>query len=169
MCSTIFAMRPCRHSPEWPRSGCPDTRHRLAGSLKNLVARFLPLEEAVGARSTSYIVPCAWPLDHSLIAELVSRGHEVGVHGYDHGNLTPFAADRERRRRLDAARPFASDTVSPAIARRRSCELARCCAILARATCTTAAFRQPAACFRCRTTGVPPPVRSSSNRSPSCL
>jgi len=74
--------------------------------LKNLVARFLPLEEAVGARSTSYIVPCAWPLDHSLIAELMARGHEVGVHGYDHGNLTPFAADRDRRRRLDAARPF---------------------------------------------------------------
>src|SRR5438093_6664071 len=44
--------------------------------LKNLVARFLPLEEAVGARSTSYIVPCAWPLDHSLIAELVAR--EIG-------------------------------------------------------------------------------------------
>src|SRR5436309_9288203 len=70
--------------------------------LKNLVARFLPLEEAVGARSTSYIVPCAWPLDHSLIAELVARGHEVGVHGYDHGNLTPFAAEGDRRRRLDA-------------------------------------------------------------------
>jgi peptidoglycan/xylan/chitin deacetylase (PgdA/CDA1 family) len=75
--------------------------------LKNLVARFLPLEEAVGARSTSYIVPCAWPLDHSLIAELVARGHEVGVHGYDHSNVTPFTSDRERRRRLDAARPFA--------------------------------------------------------------
>ena len=75
--------------------------------LKNLVARFLPLEEAVGARSTSYIVPCAWPLDHALIAELVARGHEVGVHGYDHSNVTPFATDRERRRRLDAARPFA--------------------------------------------------------------
>ena len=75
--------------------------------LKNLVARFLPLEEAVGARSTSYIVPCAWPLDHALIAELVARGHEVGVHGYDHSSVTPFATDRKRRRRLDAARPFA--------------------------------------------------------------
>ncbi len=78
-----------------------------AEGLTNLVADFLPLEEAVGARSTSYVVPCAWPLDHGLVAEMVARGHEVGVHGYDHSNLTPFASDHERRRRLDAGRSFA--------------------------------------------------------------
>lgn len=77
-----------------------------AEGLKNLVDQFLPLEEALGARSTSYIVPCAWPLDHGLIAEVVARGHEVGVHGYDHANTTPFAPPAERARRLDAARSF---------------------------------------------------------------
>ena len=30
--------------------------------------------------------------------ELVARGHEVGVHGYDHSNTTPFAAADDRRR-----------------------------------------------------------------------
>jgi peptidoglycan/xylan/chitin deacetylase (PgdA/CDA1 family) len=75
--------------------------------LTNLLSKFTPLEEAVGARSTSYIVPCAWPLDHARVGELVARGHSVGVHGYDHSNTTPFAGDDERRRRLDAARPFA--------------------------------------------------------------
>jgi peptidoglycan/xylan/chitin deacetylase (PgdA/CDA1 family) len=75
--------------------------------LKNLLSLFLPQEEAVGARSTSYIVPCAWRLDHGLIAELVARGHEVGVHGYDHSNTTPFATSDDRRRRLDGARRFA--------------------------------------------------------------
>ena len=97
-------------SPHPPRGRAPVVLTHDIDSpegLKNLVERFLPLEEAVGARSTSYIVPCAWPLEHSLIAELVARGHEVGVHGYDHSNLTPFAAESERRRRLDAARPFA--------------------------------------------------------------
>ena len=74
--------------------------------LRNLVAQFLPLEEAVGARSTSYIVPCGWPIDHELVGAIVARGHGVGVHGYDHSNTTPFAGDEERRRRLDAARPF---------------------------------------------------------------
>jgi peptidoglycan/xylan/chitin deacetylase (PgdA/CDA1 family) len=75
--------------------------------LQNLVARFLDVEEAAGARSTSYIVPCAWRVDHGLASQVGSRGHEVGVHGYDHSNRTPFATDAERRSRVDAARPFA--------------------------------------------------------------
>jgi peptidoglycan/xylan/chitin deacetylase (PgdA/CDA1 family) len=75
--------------------------------LQNLVARFLPLEEAVGARSTSYIVPCAWRLDDALIAEVVARGHGIGVHGYDHSNTTAFAAPSVRAQRLDGTRAFA--------------------------------------------------------------
>lgn len=71
-----------------------------AEGLDNLVRLFLPIEEAVGARSANYIVPHAWPLDHALIAEVVGRGHEIGVHGYDHANRTPFLSSEERRRRL---------------------------------------------------------------------
>ena len=78
-----------------------------AEGLKNLVERFLPLEESAGSRSTSYIVPCAWRVDDGLVREVKARGHEVGVHGYDHANRTPFAAPAERARRLDAARGFA--------------------------------------------------------------
>ena len=74
--------------------------------LQSLVTRFLPAEEAVGARSTNYIVPCAWPIDDGLVSQVTARGHEVGVHGYDHSNRTPFAEPDERRRRLDAALPF---------------------------------------------------------------
>ncbi len=70
--------------------------------LSNLVASFLPVEEAVGARSASFVVPFAWPLDHALLAEAVARGHEIGVHGYDHSNRTPFSAPAERARRLTA-------------------------------------------------------------------
>jgi peptidoglycan/xylan/chitin deacetylase (PgdA/CDA1 family) len=75
--------------------------------LQNLVARFLSVEEGVGARSTNYVVPCAWPIDDALVSEVTARGHELGVHGYDHSNRTPFAGDEERERRLDAALPFA--------------------------------------------------------------
>jgi peptidoglycan/xylan/chitin deacetylase (PgdA/CDA1 family) len=78
-----------------------------AEGLQNLVSRFLPMEEAVGARSTSYIVPCDWRVDHGLVDEVASRGHHLGVHGYDHSNRTPFAASEERARRLDAAKAFA--------------------------------------------------------------
>jgi peptidoglycan/xylan/chitin deacetylase (PgdA/CDA1 family) len=76
--------------------------------LRNLVGRFLPAEETVGAHSTSFIVPCAWEVDEGLAQAVRSRGHDVGVHGCDHSNLTPFANEGERRRRLDAARPFAA-------------------------------------------------------------
>jgi peptidoglycan/xylan/chitin deacetylase (PgdA/CDA1 family) len=74
--------------------------------LRNLVADFLDLEERAGARSVNFVVPCAWPLDHRLLAEVRDRGHEIGVHGYDHSNRTPFAGAEERARRLNAAREF---------------------------------------------------------------
>jgi peptidoglycan/xylan/chitin deacetylase (PgdA/CDA1 family) len=75
--------------------------------LTNLTESFLSIEEAVGARSTNYIVPCAWRVDDARVREVIARGHEVGVHGFDHSNTTPFAAGEERARRLDAARAFA--------------------------------------------------------------
>ena len=75
--------------------------------LANLVDRFLTLEESVGARSTNYVVPCAWPVDDGRLQEVIARGHEVGVHGCDHRNRTPFASPADRARRLDAARGFA--------------------------------------------------------------
>ena len=74
-----------------------------AEGLRNLTNAFLDIEEAAGARSTNYIVPCDWPIDHGLLREVRDRGHEVGVHGHDHSNTTPFCDASERRRRLSAA------------------------------------------------------------------
>lgn len=74
--------------------------------LRNLVSLFLPIEEKVGAVSSNYIVPCAWTIDHALLAEVRDRGHEIGIHGYDHSNRTPFATPDEMLRRLSAARPL---------------------------------------------------------------
>ncbi len=79
-----------------------------AEGLAHLTDLFLPLEEAAGARSTSFVVPCAWPLDEGRLADVRARGHELGVHGYDHGNRTPFASPAERRQRLDGAAAFAA-------------------------------------------------------------
>jgi peptidoglycan/xylan/chitin deacetylase (PgdA/CDA1 family) len=74
--------------------------------LRNLVHLFHPIEEAAGASSSNYIVPCAWPIDHALLGESATRGHEVGIHGYDHSNRTPFAPPAERQQRVAAARPL---------------------------------------------------------------
>ena len=102
-----------------PRGRARTTSIRREG-LTNLVTNFLPLEEAVGARSTSYVVPCAWRIDHGLVGELIARGHEVGVHGYDHSNTTPFAAGGRARaaagRRPRLCRPVRRDRVPRALA-----------------------------------------------------
>ena len=97
--------------------------------LENLVKSFLPLEEAAGARSTNFVVPCGYAIDHGLLGDVRARGHEVGVHGYDHANRTPFAADAERRQRLDAARPlverYGDFRLSCAVALANACTAAR--------------------------------------------
>ena len=72
--------------------------------LRQLVEFFLPMEEQAGAKSTNFVVPCAWPLDHGLLREAAGRGHEIGVHGFDHSNRTPFASREEIARRLESAR-----------------------------------------------------------------
>jgi len=77
-----------------------------AEGLENLVEKFLDLEEGAGARSTNFIVPCAWPLDFGLLDVPPARGHFLGIHGHDHSNRTPFVSHSERKQRLDAARPL---------------------------------------------------------------
>lgn len=75
--------------------------------LRNLRDLFLPIEESAGARSANYIVPCAWPVDAELVGEVRARGHEIGVHGYDHANRTAFLPAERRHARLAAGHAFA--------------------------------------------------------------
>lgn len=42
------------------------------------------LEEQYGFRSAWYFVPKKYKIDPGLLADLRSRGHEVGVHGFNH-------------------------------------------------------------------------------------
>jgi len=71
--------------------------------LMDLDKWFLDMEEQVGARSTSFIVPEGGPFSHDLLASVRARGHEIGIHGCDHSNRTPFVDPQARRRRLEAA------------------------------------------------------------------
>jgi peptidoglycan/xylan/chitin deacetylase (PgdA/CDA1 family) len=92
------------NAPPTPTPVCLTHDLDSAEGLSNLMASFLPIEERAGARSTNFVVPCAWPLDTSRLDDVVSRGHELGIHGYDHRNRTPFVDRAEMRARLDAAR-----------------------------------------------------------------
>jgi peptidoglycan/xylan/chitin deacetylase (PgdA/CDA1 family) len=78
-----------------------------AEGMTNIVQHFLTLEERYGARSTNFVVPCSWCLDQTQLRTIERRGHELGIHGYDHSNRTAFAAPAERRRRLLAGAELA--------------------------------------------------------------
>jgi peptidoglycan/xylan/chitin deacetylase (PgdA/CDA1 family) len=75
-----------------------------AEGLRNLVGRFLDLEEQYQALSTSFVVPCAWSLDHGLLRSIRQRGHTLAVHGYNHANRTSFVSPAERIERLTAGK-----------------------------------------------------------------
>lgn len=74
--------------------------------LTNAVQYFLDIEEAVGARSANYIVPSAWKINHSKLNMMFERGHEIGIHGFNHSNKTPFLSSKERQKRLLSALPL---------------------------------------------------------------
>jgi peptidoglycan/xylan/chitin deacetylase (PgdA/CDA1 family) len=69
--------------------------------LRNLQRWFLGLEESVAACSTSFIVPHRWPIDDGLLRDVVD--HEIGIHGFDHSNRTPFLSEEKQRSRLAGA------------------------------------------------------------------
>ena len=121
--------------------------------LRNLVDRFLPARRS-GRRAVDEL--------HRAVRVGGRRGARSGRSAAaattSACTATITATSRrlrttgERRRRLDAARPFAERTAPPGIARRRCCGRGRCCAIWPAAIATTAASRRRAACFPCRTT-----------------
>ena len=48
------------------------------------IDRLASLEERQGIRSAWYFVPAKYKIDAGLLNDLRERGHEVGVHGYNH-------------------------------------------------------------------------------------
>ena len=62
-----------------------------------LVDRLAALEEKHGLRSAWHFIPYKYQVDRGLLADLKRRGHEIGVHGYNHdGRLF------ESRKRFDS-------------------------------------------------------------------
>jgi peptidoglycan/xylan/chitin deacetylase (PgdA/CDA1 family) len=64
-----------------------------------LIEPLARIEEELGLRSCWNLVPEKYPIDKGLVADLIDRGFELGVHGYNHdGRL--FASEREFERRM---------------------------------------------------------------------
>ncbi len=56
-----------------------------------LVQRLANLEEEFGFRSAWYFVPAKYRIDAGLLADLQQRGHEIGMHGYNHDGKLFFS------------------------------------------------------------------------------
>jgi peptidoglycan/xylan/chitin deacetylase (PgdA/CDA1 family) len=71
--------------------------------------RFVPavmdVEEKYGFRSSWNIVPYKYPVDRGLLEEIRRRGHEIGIHGYNHDGRLYFSERifRERARHINRA------------------------------------------------------------------
>lgn len=62
------------------------------------VDRLARIEEQLGFRSAWYFVPAKYKIDAGLLDDLRARGHEVGVHGYNHdGQLFSSRSAFQRR------------------------------------------------------------------------
>jgi hypothetical protein len=122
--------------------------------LSNLVSAFLPLEEAAGARSTNYVVPCAWPVDgrarqRNHLARTRDRRARLRS---QQSHAVRRCGDRAKR--LDAARLFGDRHVATGY---RAPSLLRTRALmrdLAPRFRYDSSIPTPAACFQLRTTAV---------------
>ena len=61
------------------------------------------IEESFNLTSCWNIVGNYYPINHLLLSSLVSRGHEIGSHGYNHDNKLAFLPKDEIRQRFKIA------------------------------------------------------------------
>ena len=66
------------------------------------IPRFAEYEEERGLTSCWNIVARGYPSDGGLLEGLLSRGHEVGIHGYNHDNRLAYLPTHLVRQRLRA-------------------------------------------------------------------
>ncbi len=73
------------------------------------IDELLKIEEELGFRSCSFVVPGSYPLNRSLLASLIRRGHEIGCHDINHDNHLAFLSSTEIRKRFDGISGFISN------------------------------------------------------------
>ncbi len=73
------------------------------GTGFNNIPKFLNLENKYGVVSTWFIVGNYYPLSKKIFSELSSKGHEIGLHGYNHDGKLPYLSNEIINRRLKIA------------------------------------------------------------------
>ena len=91
--------------PFWPdgRKYCVVLTHDVdsRSGMAN-VRETAALEDSRGLKSCWNIVGDLYRIDHSLLADLISRGHEIGLHGVRHDNRIAFLGRDGIKKRLSS-------------------------------------------------------------------
>ncbi len=72
------------------------------GPDEDVTPRVLDTLEATGSSATFFVLLTRVRRSPGLLREIVSRGHEIALHGLDHRRLTSFPAEDVRKRLEDA-------------------------------------------------------------------
>ncbi|MBW2988212.1 hypothetical protein DRJ48_03815 [Candidatus Woesearchaeota archaeon] len=73
---------------------------------KRMLNSFLRLEEGHGFKSAWYFVTFKYKLNHAILKQLATRGHEIGFHGDTHDYRLPYLKEERIRKRLERCKPF---------------------------------------------------------------
>jgi len=94
-----------------PASPWPDGRPVVAlthdvdtGRGQRTIRSIAREEERLGLTSCWYVVGRRYPLDHGLLDEMRSAGHEIGLHGVRHDGKLAYLSPARIARRLDRCR-----------------------------------------------------------------
>ena len=74
------------------------------GKGQRRIRRIASEEERLHLRSCWYVVGNRYPLDHTLLDEMRSAGHEIGLHGSHHDGRLAYLSPSRIARRLDSCK-----------------------------------------------------------------
>lgn len=80
----FFAGRPSIHWPNDAKFAFVLTHDIETIEGMRRIPEIAAIEEDLGFRSSWNVVPYKYKIDRGLVQDLLARGHEIGIHGYNH-------------------------------------------------------------------------------------
>lgn len=100
----------CFAPPKWPygKRACLIITMDVNSDYIFKAQRNILLEklEAMKFKSAWYFLTGRYSLQHAIIEDLASKGHEIGWHGHNHDHRLGFVSTGKLKKRIEKAKPF---------------------------------------------------------------